>query len=128
MYLEGVITRLDDEKQAVLVHIDRATPNSAHLIDTDVAFAADGLAQMQGNSPEGTTAERNIQHSAVGQMSDDEKVRGAAAAVVYQRYGNSLPGVQKQAMIDQVCQVIQGDAEMRARIIASMDQILSREA
>ena len=67
MYLEGVITRLDDEKQAVLVHIDRATPNSAHLIDTDVAFSADGLAPMQGNSPEGTTAERNTQHSAVGQ-------------------------------------------------------------
>jgi hypothetical protein len=128
MYLEGVITRLDDEKQAVLVHIDRATPNSAHLIDTDVAFAADGLVPLQGNSPEGTTAERNTQHSAVGQMSDDEKVRGAAAAAVYQRYGSSLPEEQKQAMIGQVCQVIQGDAEMRARIIASMDQILSREA
>src|SRR5215471_16198647 len=107
IYLEGIITRLDDEKQAVLVHIDRATPNSAHLIDTDVAFAADGLAPMQGNSPEGTIAERNTQHSTVGQMSDDEKVRGAAAAAVYQRYGNSLPGEQKQAMIDQVCQVIQ---------------------
>ena len=44
IYLEGIITRLDEENQAVLVHIDRATPNSAHLIDTDVSFAADGLA------------------------------------------------------------------------------------
>ncbi len=128
MYLEGVITRLDDETQAALVHIDRATPNSAHLIDTDVAFAADGLTPMQGNSPAGTTTERNAQHSTVGQISDDEKVRSAATAAVYQRYGNSLPGEQKQAMIEQVYEVIQGDAEMRARIIASMDQILSREA
>ena len=128
MYLEGVITRLDDENQAELVHIDRATPNSAHLIDADVAFAADGLTPMQGKSPEGTTAERNAEHSTVGQMSADEKVRSAAAAAVYQRYGNSLPVHQKQAMIDQVYQVIQDDAEMRARIIASMNQILSREA
>ena len=128
MYLEGVITRLDEETQAVLVHIDRATPNSAHLIDTDVSFAADGLAPVQGNSPEGTTTERNVHHSMMGQMSDDEKVRSAAAAAVYQRYGSGLPSEQKEAMIDKVCDVIQGDAEMRVRIIASMDQILSREA
>ena len=128
MYLEGVIARLDEEAQAVLVHIDRATPNSAHLIDSDVAFAADGLTPMQGDSPVGTTTERNAQHSTAGQMSDDEKVRSAAAAAVYQRYGNSVSKEQKQAMVNQVYEVIQGDAEMRARIIASMDQILSREA
>ena len=128
MYLEGVITRLDEEAQAVLVHIDRATPNSAHLIDTDVSFAADGLAPQQGKSPEGTTTERNALHSTVGRMSDNEKVRSAAAAAVYQRFGNSLPGEQKEAMIDQVYDIIQSDADMRARIIASMDQILSREA
>ncbi len=52
IYLEGIIIRLDEESQAVLVHIDRATPNSAHLIDTDVSFAADGLALLQGESPE----------------------------------------------------------------------------
>ena len=57
IYLEGIIIRLDEESQAVLVHIDRATPNSAHLIDTDVSFAADGLAPMQGESPEGITTE-----------------------------------------------------------------------
>ncbi len=128
MYLEGTITRLDEETQTALVHIDRATPNSAHLIDTDVSFAADGLTPMQGNSPEGTTTERNTQHTTFGQMSDDEKVRSAAAAAVYQRFGTSLPGEQKEAMIDQVYEVIQGDRDMRARIIASMDQILSREA
>jgi hypothetical protein len=127
MYLEGVITRLDEETQAVLVHIDRATPNSAHLIDTDVSFAADGLTPMQGTSPEGTTTERDVHHSMTEQMSDDEKVRNAAAAAVYQRYGSSLSGEQSEVMIDQVYDVIQGDADMRARIIASMDQILSRE-
>ena len=127
MYVEGVITRLDEEKQAALVHIDRATPNSAHLIDTDVAFAADGLAPMQGESPDGTTTEQNAHHFATDQMSDDEKIRSAAAAAVYQRFGNSLPIEQKKAMIDQVHDVIQSDPEMRARIIASMDQILSRE-
>ena len=126
MYLEGVIARLDEASQAVLVHIDRATPNSAHLIDTDVAFAADGLAPVHGDTPEGITTERNTQHSTIVQMSDDEKVRSAAAAAVYQRYGNSVPKEQKQAMIDQVYEVIQGDAEMRARIVASLDQILSR--
>src|SRR5215469_5069523 len=125
IYLEGIITRLDEEKQAVLVHVDRATPNSSHLIDTDVPFAADGLAPMRGSSPEGTTTERNTQNSSAGQMSDDEKVRSAAAAVVYQRFGNSLPLEQKEAMIEQVSGVIQGDPDMRARIIASMDQILS---
>ena len=128
MYLEGVITRLDEETQAVLVHIDRATPNTAHLIDTDVSFAADGLAPMRGKSPEGITTERNRHHSTASQMSDDEKVRCAAAAAVYQRYGNSLPKEQKEAMIEQVNEVIQGDANMRARIIASMDQILLRES
>ena len=128
IYLEGTITRLDEETQAVLVHIDRATPNSAHLIDTDVSFAADGLALVQGNSPEGTITERNAQNPSAGQMSDNEKVRSAAAAVVYQRFGNSLPLEQKEAMIEQVNRVIQEDPEMRARIIASMDQILFRDS
>ncbi|TMF47564.1 MAG: hypothetical protein E6I32_09525 [Chloroflexi bacterium] len=32
IYLEGVITRLDEATQTVLVHVDRATPNSSHLI------------------------------------------------------------------------------------------------
>ena len=128
IYLEGIITRLDEETQAVLVHIDRATPNSAHLIDADVSFAADGLAPMQGESPEGTTTEQSTHHFADDQMSDDEKIRCAAAVAVFQRYGNMLPTDQKEAMIEQVGEVIQRDPEMRTRIIASMDQILLRKS
>jgi hypothetical protein len=128
IYLEGVITRLDDENQAVLVHIDRATPTSAHLINTDVSFAADGLAPMQGESPEGITTEQSIHHLAAEQMSDDEKIRSAAAVAVYQRFGNTLPADQKEAMIEQVVEVLQEDPDTRRRIIASMDQILSRES
>ena len=128
IYLEGIITRLDEEAQAVLVHIDRATPNSAHLINTDVSFAADGLAPMQGESPEGTTTEQSEHHFAADQMSDDEKIRSAAAVAVYQRYGNTLATEQKEAMIKQVTEVLQNDKDIRTRIIASMDQILLRES
>ena len=128
IYLEGIISRLDEENQAVFVHIDRATPNSAHLINTDVTFAADGLAPLQGESPEGITTEQSTQHLAAEQMSDDEKIRTAAAVAVYQRYGNTLPADQKEAMIEQVIEVLQGDPDIRRRIIASMDQILVREA
>ena len=128
IYLEGIITRLDEEAQTVHVHIDRATPNSAHLIDTEVPFAADGLAPLQGESPRGITTEQSVHHPAADQMSDDEKIRSAAAVAVYQRYGNTLPAEQKEAMIEQVTEIIQGDKEMRTRIIASMDQILLRES
>jgi hypothetical protein len=128
IYLEGIITRLDEENQAVLVHIDRATPNSAHLIDTDVSFAADGLALLQGESPEGITHEQSTVHFSAEQMSDDEKIRCAAAVAVYQQYGNTLPRGQKEAMIDQVTEVLQSDQDMRTRIIASMDQILLRKS
>ena len=128
IYLEGIITRLDEEAQTVLVHIDRATPNSAHLINTEVPFAADGLAPLQGESPEGITTEQSVHHLAADQMSDDEKIRCAAAVAVFHRYGNTLAAEQKEAMIEQVTEVIQGDTEMRTRIIASMDQILLREA
>ena len=128
IYLEGIISRLDEENQAVLVHIDRATPNSAHLINTDVTFAADGLAPLQGKSPEGITTEQSTHYLTAEQMSDDEKIRTAAAVAVYQRYGNTLPADQKEAMIEQVIEVLQGDPDIRRRIIASMDQILVREA
>jgi hypothetical protein len=126
IYLEGTITRLDEESQAVLVHIDRATPNSAHLIGTDVSFAADGLALLQGESPAGITSERSLDPQSASQMSDDEKVRCAAAVAVYQKYGNTIRAQQKEAMIEQVMQILNSDQEMRARIIASMDQVLLR--
>jgi hypothetical protein len=127
IYLEGIITRLDEESQAVLVHIDRATPNSAHLIDTDVSFAADGLAPLQGESPEGSTNVQSADHYTANQMSDDEKIRCAAAVAVYQKYGNTIPTRQKEAMIEQVSEVLNSDPDMRTRIIASIDQILLRE-
>ena len=126
IYLEGTITGLDEESQAVLVHVDRATPNSAHLINTDVSFAADGLAPLQGESPAGITSERNEDHQPAGQLSDDEKVRCAAAVAVYQQYGNTIPALQREAMIEQVMQVLNDDPGMRSRIIASMDQVLLR--
>ena len=128
IYLEGIITRLDEENQAVLVHIDRATPNSAHLIDTDVSFAAEGLAPLQGESPEGTTTVQSVHYLAADQVSDDEKIRSAAAVAVYQRYGNTLPTEQKEAMIKQITGVIQSDPAMRTRIIASMNEILLRRS
>jgi hypothetical protein len=127
IYLEGTITRLDEDAQTVLVHIDRTTPNSAHLIGTDVPFAADGLTPLKGESPAGITNNRNVEHQPVRQMSDDEKVRSAAVALVYQKYGDTLPSEQKEAVVEQVMQVINSDPAMRARIIASMDQVLIRE-
>jgi hypothetical protein len=127
IYLEGTISKLDEENQAVLVHIDRATPKSAHLIGTDMSFAADGLAPLKGESPAGVTSQRNVDNQPAAGISDAEKVLAAAAAVVYQRFGNTISAQQKEAMIEQVMQVINSDADMRARIIASMDQVFLRE-
>ena len=127
IYLEGNITRLDEANQSVLVHIDRATPNSAHLIDTDVPFAADGVTPLQGDTPPGTVTERSVDRQSAPQMSDDDKIRSAAAVVVHQKYGYTLPAEKEHAMIDQVAQVLNSDPEMRTRIISSMNEILLRE-
>ncbi len=127
IYLEGTITRLDEKAQVVLVHIERATPNSAHLIDSEVPFAADGVSPLKGDSPAGTTSERNAEHQGVRQMSDDEKVRSAAAVAVYQKYGNTLSPEQRQAVIEQVTRVLNSDPGLRERIITSLDQIFSRQ-
>ena len=127
MYLEGVISRLDEETQAVLVHIDCGTPNVAHLIDTDISFAADGITPLQGDSPVGTTSVQNTDHHLVDQMSDYEKIRSAAAVAVFQKYGNTITTHQKEAMIEQVTEVLNNDPEVRTRIIATMDQVLKRE-
>src|SRR5258707_5544518 len=127
IYLEGNITRLDKENQSVLVHIDRATPNSAHLIDPDVPFAADGVTPLQGDSPPGTVTERIPDRQSVPQMSDNDKIRSAAAVAVHQKYGYALATEKERAMIDQVAQVLNSDPEMRERIITSMNEILQRE-
>jgi len=127
IYLEGTIIKLDEDAQSILVHIDRATPNSAHLIGTDIAFFADGLSPLKGDSPPGVTSERNTERTSVLRLSDDGKIRNAAAVAVHQKYGYTLPSEQERAMIDQVAQVINDDPEMRNRIIASMDEIFTRE-
>ena len=127
IYLEGTIVRLDEAAQTVTVHIDRATPNSAHLIGEDVPFASDGLAPLQGESPAGITSKRSTSSSPAQPMSDEEKLRGAAAVVVHQKYGTTISHEQREALIAQVMQVIANDAAMRTRIIDSMNQILRRE-
>ena len=127
IYLEGNITRMDKENQSVLVHIDRATPNSAHLIDTEVPFAADGVTPLQGDSPPGTVTERISDRQSMPKMSDNDKILSAAAVAVHQKYGYALAAEKERAMIDQVAQVLNSDPEMRSRIIASMNEILQRE-
>ena len=127
IYLEGVITHLDEAAQIAQVRIDRATHNAAHVIGEVIPFSADGLAQLRGDSPAGTTQERNAASQAAQPMSDAEKIRCAAAVAVHQKYGTTLPEPQRQAMIEQVAQALDGDKEMRRRITQSMDQILLRE-
>src|SRR2546422_756423 len=51
IYLEGPISKLDEATQTAVVHIDHATANAAHLIDSDITFFADGLAALKGKSP-----------------------------------------------------------------------------
>lgn len=127
IYLEGPIISLDEEKQTVIVHIDRATEYSAHLIGSDVPFAADGVTPLKTDSPPGITDQRSAVRHPPRVMSDDAKIRSAAAVAVHQKYGYSLPKEQETAMIEQVEQALNRNAEMRARIIASMDAILQRE-
>ena len=127
IYLEGTITHLDEASQSVVVHIDRATPNSAHLIGTGAAFFADGLTPLKGKSPPGVTSQRSDQRQPAPQMNEEEKVRSAASVAVHQQYGYELPAEQERKLIDQVAQVINADPAMRARVIVSMNQILSRE-
>lgn len=126
IYLEGTIASIDEQTQAVVVHIERATAHSAHLIGTDVPFAANGVTPLRGESPPGVTSERRRERLPPLVMSDDEKLRRAAAVAVHQQYGYTLPGEQEQALINQVAQSLSKDSELRTRIIASMDEILRR--
>jgi len=127
IYMEGVITRLDDATQTVTVQVDRATPNASHLIGEVVPFAADGLMPLQGDTPAGVVSERGEASQSARPLSDAEKVRSAAAAAVYQKYGTTLSPGQREALIDRVAQALDDDVEMRERIIQSMNQILTRE-
>ncbi len=127
IYLEGTITSLNEETQTVMVHIDRATEYSAHLIDTDIPFAADGVTPLKTDSPPGTTTQRSVERHPPRIMSDDEKVRSAAAVAVHQQYGYTLSQEQEAAFIEQVAAALNGNPAMRAQIITSMDAILQRE-
>lgn len=127
IYLEGTIVALDEEKQVVVVHVERATEHSAHLIGSDVPFAADGVTRLKTDSPPGTTDQHSTHRHPPRVMSDDEKIRSAAAVAVHQQYGYTLPKEQETALIEQVRQALNRDTEMRARIITSMDAILQRE-
>ena len=126
IYLEGVIANLDEVAQTAWVHIDRATPNASHLIGEDVPFSADGLTPLKGDSPAGTTLERDMAYAAQP-MSDAEKIRGAAAVAVHQKYGTTISPEQRQSLVEQVAQALEGDKEVRLRIIQSMNQIFLRE-
>jgi hypothetical protein len=127
IYLEGTIIALDEQNQTVMVHIDRATPYSAHLIGSDVPFAADGVKPLPGDSPPGVTSERRIERQPRPEMSDEQKIRSAASVAVHEQYGYTLSKEEENALIDQVAQVLDSDPTMRATIIASMDDILRRE-
>jgi hypothetical protein len=127
IYLEGTITHLDEATQLVIVRIDRASPNSAHLIGSDTSFSADGLTPLKGASPPGVTDQRSDQRQPPPRMTDTEKVRSAASVAVHQQYGYTLPPEQERTLIDQVAEAINNDQAMRTRIIASMDEILSRQ-
>jgi hypothetical protein len=127
IYLEGEIIALNEQTQTVVVHVDRATPHSAHLIDSDVPFTVDGVRPVQGASPPNTTSTRSTVRLPPPQLSDEEKISRAAAAAVHQQYGYTLPAEQEQLLIQQVSQILNNDPPMRAQIISAMDEILRRE-
>lgn len=127
IYLEGTITALDEEKQTVIIHIERATPHSAHLIDSDMPFAANGVKPLSGESPPGITSERSTERRFLPSMSDDEKIHRAASAAVHEQYGYHLPTEQEEKLVAQVVQIIQNDPAMKQQIITSMNEILQRE-
>ena len=127
IYLEGAIVSLNEKEQTAIVHIDRATEHSAHLIGEDVPFAADGIKPLIGDSPPGTTSERSTEHRPIPPMTDAEKIRSAAAVAVHQQYGYNLPKEQESVLVEQVAKVIESDSAMRQQIISSMDEILRRK-
>jgi hypothetical protein len=126
IYLEGTITALDEEKQTVTIHVERTTSHSAHLIGSEMIFAANGVKPLSDESPPGTTDQRSTERKALPPMSDNEKIHRAAAAAVHQQHGYHLPAQQEEALINQVVQVIQSDPAMKQQIIASMNEILRR--
>ena len=127
IYLEGAITQLDEQSQTVMVHVDKATPHSAHLIGTDMPFAADGVKPLSGDTPSGVTSECSTERRPAPKLSDEEKIQRAAAVAVHQQYGYALPAEQEEALIAQVAQVLGSDKTTRAHVIDTMSAILERE-
>lgn len=127
IYLEGNIVSLDTAEQTATVHIERATPYSAHLINSNIPFAADGLTSIQGNSPPGTTDQYSAERLPPPQLSDEEKVRRTAATAVHQLYGYELPAEQETSLIQQIAHELAQDPVRKAKIINTMDEILKRE-
>jgi len=127
IYLEGSIISLDEPTQTAIVHIDRTTIHSAHLIGSNVPFAADGIKPLEGDSPPGTTTEYRVEREPAPVMNDEEKIRSAAAVAVHQQYGYKLDSNTETTMIEQFTQAINNNPAMREQIIASMDEILQRE-
>ena len=110
-----------------MMHVERATVHSAHLIGSDLPFAANGVTPIVGESPAGTTDQRSAVRQPPPVMSDNEKIRSAAASAVHQQYGYHLAEEQERSLIEQVTAVLASDPVMKERIIASMDEILKRE-
>jgi hypothetical protein len=127
IYLEGTVVAVDEGTQRVVVHVECATPHSAHLIGTDVPFAANGIALLQGTSPPGTTTEYNAERRPPPKLNDDEKIHKAAAAAVHQQFGYNLQAGQEEQLIQQVEETLKSDPSIRKRIIDSMNEILRRE-
>jgi hypothetical protein len=127
IYLEGNIVSLDAAAQTATVHIERSTPYSAHLIDSNIPFAADGVTPLQGDSPPGTTDQYNAERLPPPQLSDEEKIRRTAATAVHQLYGYKLPAEQESYMIEQITSQLEQDPARKAQIITAMDEILKRE-
>jgi hypothetical protein len=127
IYLEGTIIALNEQTQTATVHIDRATLHSAHLIGTDIPFAADGIQPATGDSLPGTTSKYNEKQALAPEMNDDEKIRRAAAVAVHQQFGYTLDNDKEATLIEQFVQAINSDQTMRQKIITSMNEILRRE-
>jgi hypothetical protein len=127
IYLEGHIIAVHEQDQTVIVHIERTTTHSAHLIGTEVPFSVDGVKPLAGESPSGTTTERVEERLPPPELTDDEKIRRAAAVAVHQQHGYRLEAEQEQALIEQVIQAINSDTAMRTKIVSSINEILKRE-
>ncbi|GCF10490.1 hypothetical protein [Dictyobacter arantiisoli] len=127
IYLEGRIVSLDPTAQTAVVHIERATTYSAHLIESDIPFAANGLTPLKGASPPGVVDQRSAKRVPPPQLSDDEKLRRTAATAIHQMYGYDVPAEQEAQLIQEVKQALEQDPARKAQIITTMDEILKRE-